>query len=68
MRTQVQSLVQLGFCIAVAVVQAAAAPIQPLTWELPFAVGAALKKFKNKRKYIDMTGTLCYTAEIDTAL
>ena len=27
---------------------AAAAPIQPLAWELPFAVGAALKSNKNK--------------------
>ena len=32
---------------------AAAAPIRPLAWELPYAVGAALKKKKkeNKRNY-----------------
>ena len=29
---------------------AAAAPIGPLAWEPPYAVGAALKKKENKRK------------------
>ena len=29
---------------------AAAAPIQPLAWELPYAVGVALKSKKRKRK------------------
>ena len=29
---------------------AAAAPIRPLAWELPYAVGAALKKKKEKQK------------------
>ena len=29
---------------------AAAAPIQPLAWELPYAKGAALKKRKKKKK------------------
>ena len=28
---------------------AAAAPIQPLAWELPYATGAALKKKKKKK-------------------
>ena len=31
---------------------AAAAPIQPLAWELPNAAGAALKSEKKKRMYI----------------
>ena len=29
---------------------AAAAPIQPLAWELPYATGAALKKKKSKKQ------------------
>ena len=29
---------------------AAVAPIQPLAWELPYAVGAALKSQKKKKK------------------
>ena len=29
---------------------AAVAPIRPLVWELPYAVGAALKKQKKKKK------------------
>ena len=29
---------------------AAAAPIGPLAWELPYAVGAALKKQKRRRR------------------
>ena len=37
----------LGSHVAVAVVRpAAAARIQPLAWELPYATGAALKKTK----------------------
>ena len=39
----------LGSRIAVAVVVAATAPIQPLAWELPYAAGAALT-LKNKTK------------------
>ena len=36
-----------------AVVQAAAtAPIQPLAWELPYAVGTALKKNKKNKTYV----------------
>jgi len=30
--------------------QAATAPIGPLTWEPPYAAGAALKKTKDKKK------------------
>ena len=29
---------------------AAAAPIQPLAWEFPYALGAALKRQKKKKK------------------
>ena len=29
---------------------AAAAPVQPLVWELPFATGAALKRLKKENK------------------
>ena len=29
---------------------AAAAPIRPLAWDLPYAIGAALKRRKNKNK------------------
>ena len=29
---------------------AATAPIQPLAWECPYAMGAALKKIKDKKK------------------
>jgi len=29
---------------------AATAPIRPLAWELPYALGAALKKTKEKKK------------------
>ena len=37
--------------IAVAMLQpAAAAPIQPLAWELPCAAGTALKRPKKKKK------------------
>ena len=45
--------IQLGSGIAVAVVcrPAAAAPLQPLAWEHPYAAGATLKKKKkNDRK------------------
>ena len=37
---------------------AAAAPIRPLAWELPHAVGAALKKTKNKTKQKNYEVTL----------
>lgn len=33
----------------------AAAPIQPLAWELPYAVGAALIKKKKERKHKMLT-------------
>ena len=42
---------QLKSGVAVAVVQAtAAAAIQLLAWELPYATGSALKEFKKKKK------------------
>ena len=44
----------LGSRIAVAVVVAATAPIQPLAWELPYATGVALKK-KKRQKISQMT-------------
>ena len=33
--------------------QAAAAPMQPLAWELQYAAGAALKKKKKKKEGMD---------------
>ena len=33
------------------VAMAAAAPIQPLAWELPYARGTALKRKKEKKQY-----------------
>ena len=39
-----------GSCVAVAVAVAAAALIQPLAWELPYAADAALKKKKKKKE------------------
>ena len=39
--------------------QAAAAPIQPLAWEPPFAAGAALKSQKKKKKSAVLLG-ICY--------
>ena len=43
----------LGFGIAVAVCRpGAAAPIQPLALELSYAVGAALKRKKEKKKEV----------------
>ena len=40
-----------GIAVAVAVVRVVAtAPIRPLAWEPPYAVGAALEKAKEKRK------------------
>ena len=42
---------RLGSRIAVALVWAAAtAPIRPLAWELPYAVGATLKNKKTNKK------------------
>ena len=39
----------LGSGVAVAVLEVAAAiPIQPLVWELPYAAGMALKRKKKK--------------------
>ena len=41
----------LRSCVDVAVVKAAAVvPIQPLAWELPHTMGAALKNKTNKQK------------------
>ena len=34
---------------------AAVAPIQPLAWELPYALGAALKDKKTKKKRVEET-------------
>ena len=50
-----RSRTQLGSGIAVAVAHGhssdlAAALVQPLAWEPPCAMGAALKKIKSKRK------------------
>ena len=42
---------------------AAAAPIGPLAWELPYAEGAALKRQKDKKRIVfstDGAGTLGY--------
>ena len=33
---------------------AAAAPIRPLAWKLPFAEGVALKKAKQKKTYVEI--------------
>ena len=66
--------------VAVAVVYAeAVALILLLAWELPYAVGAALKQKKKlyinytsiknlKIVHICMTGSLCHPAEIDRIL
>ena len=43
---------QLGSGIAVAVATAAVALMWPLSWELPNAMGVALKKKDQKKKYI----------------
>ena len=44
---------QLGSDVAVAVVQTAAAvPIRPLAWELPYVTGAAKKKEKKKNSIL----------------
>ena len=45
-----RSQTRLGFGIVGGVVQAAAAPILPLAWELPYAEGGVLKKQKNQKK------------------
>ena len=37
---------------------AATAPIQPLAWELPYAMGAAVKKKKEKKKKLSLGGGL----------
>jgi len=44
---------RLGSCIAVAVVEASGTLIQPLAWELPYAVDAAnLKKNTDSEKVL----------------
>ena len=55
MRTWVRSLALLSglrtpCCCGCGVRPAAAAPIRPLAWELPYAAGAALKREKKKKK------------------
>ena len=51
---------QLGFCTAVAVCRpAAAALIIPLARELPYAMGAALKKEKKKKRNKQTFQKLC---------
>ena len=45
-----RSQTRLRSGVAVAVVQAAAAPIGPLAWERPYATGAALKRQRENRK------------------
>ena len=39
---------------------AAAAPIRPLAWEPPFAVGAALEKTKDKNKQTNKTKKISF--------
>ena len=46
---QCRSQMRLGSLVAVAVVQAYTAPIRPLTWEVPYGLGAAIKKKKKKK-------------------
>ena len=49
-KLQYRLQMQLGSHVAVAVVQpVAAATIQPLAWELPYATGVALKGKEEKR-------------------
>ena len=38
---------------------AGAAPIQPLAWELPYAMGAAIKKKKKRKKEKKKKERLC---------
>ena len=45
---------QLGSCVAAAVAYvAAAAPTQPLAWELPYAADVAIKEKKKKKSSIE---------------
>ena len=39
---------------------AATAPIQPLAWELPYALGAAVNKAKKKKKKLSLVGVLTF--------
>ena len=40
----------LGFVVAMVVAQtSAAAPVQPLAWELPYATSVAIKRKQNKQ-------------------
>ena len=43
-----------GVAVAVVYRPAAAAPLQPLTWELPYAMTADLKRDKKKKKYMNI--------------
>ena len=43
------SQMQLGSCVAVALATPTA-PIQPLAWEPPYAIGSALEKDKKTKK------------------
>ena len=45
-----RSQMQLGSSIAVAVAPAATAPVGPLAWEPPDAVGEALQRQKDKKQ------------------
>ena len=45
---------QLGSDLAVAVVYHTAVPIRLLAWELPYALGEALKRKRKKRKRKDL--------------
>ena len=52
LRCRSQMQLRSGVAVAVAVAYAAAgAPIQPLTWELPRAASAAIKRKKNHLDY-----------------
>ena len=44
---------------------AAVAPIWPLDWERPYAVGAALKSKKKKKKFVPLTELINYWGEKD---
>ena len=56
LQTRLVSIIAVVVAVAVGGRLAAVAPIQPLAWEFPYAVGAALKK-KQKRKIKKKSGT-----------
>ena len=55
LQTQLGSLLLWLWCKP-----AAAAPIRPLAWEPPYAVGAALEKTKDKNKQTDKTKKISF--------